>query len=191
MPDSISTLKGVSSGDTHLYPLKEFYAHAKLPLPHIEAITGDQVPEPYKTLLVHANDMTPTLEQFHKDNIHLEVLRTERRGPFYFREVILRLNGNDKPVEFGANKIHLACFPEDAQALILENYAPLGRILKECNVRHHTEAKAFLKVEVDFVMSEAFGLQTPTTLYGRKALILDPHNRPLSEIVEILPPARS
>lgn len=189
MPDSLSTMKqGAVDVDTHAFPLKEFYAHAGLPLPHVEVIAGDQIPEPYRTLLVHANDMTPTLEEFHRDSIHLEILRTERRGPFYFREVILRLNGNDRAVEFGANKIHLACFPEDAQALILEEYFPLGRILKECSVRHSTEAKAFLKVESDSVMGGAFGLQTPTSLYGRKALIVDLHHRPLSEIVEILPP---
>ena len=93
--------------DSHLFPLSEFYAHAKLPLPAIEQIPGDAVPEPFKSLLVHNNDMTPTLEAFHKSEIHLEIVSRERRGEFYFREVVLRLDGNDNAVEFGANKVYI------------------------------------------------------------------------------------
>ena len=48
--------------DQYAYPLSDFYARAKLPLPRIEVIPGDEVPEPYKSLLVHENDMTPTLD---------------------------------------------------------------------------------------------------------------------------------
>lgn len=34
--------------------------------------------------LVHDNDMTPTLEAFHRGDIHIEVWGRERRGDFYF-----------------------------------------------------------------------------------------------------------
>jgi chorismate-pyruvate lyase len=190
MPDSVPVAGRVSvAGDAHIFPLKEFYTRAKVPLPNIEVIAGDVVPEPYKSLLVHSNDMTPTLESFHKSDIHLEILSRERRGDFYFREVILRLNGSDQPVEFGANKVYVGRFPEEAQDLILAEQVPLGRILKDCGVHHRTEAKAFLRVQSDALISEAFGLDKPTELFGRKAVISDLQGRPLSEIVEILPPA--
>ena len=175
--------------DTFAYPLSEFYSHAKLPLPRIETIPGDAVPEPFKSLLVHHNDMTPTLEAFHKADIHLEILSRERRGDFYFREVVLRLNAADRPVEFGANKIYLGRFSEEAQDLILQEEIPLGRVLQQCEVKHRTEAKFFLRVESDELINGAFGLPQPVTLYGRKAVICDLQGRPLSEIVEILPPA--
>lgn len=177
------------SNNNVVYPMSEFYARAKMPLPRIETISGDAVPEPFRALLVHANDMTPTLEDFHKSQIHLEILRSEQRGGFYFREVVLRLNHDEKPVEFGANKIFLGLFPEEAQELIRLEQVPLGRILKECGVRHKTEARAFLRIEPDELIVGAFELETPTTLYGRKAVISDLHGKPLSEIVEILPPA--
>ena len=77
--------------DTFAYPLSDFYAHAKLPMPRIEMIPGDAVPEPYRSLLVHKNDMTPTLETFHNSRIHLDIVSKDNRGGFYFREVILRL----------------------------------------------------------------------------------------------------
>jgi len=46
------------------HPLDEFYARAGLPMPSLQELTGKEVPEPYRSLLVHENDMTPTLEQF-------------------------------------------------------------------------------------------------------------------------------
>jgi chorismate-pyruvate lyase len=192
MPESAPAPGRVSvAGDAHIFPLKEFYTRAKLPLPGIEAIPGEAVPEPYKSLLVHSNDMTPTLESFHKSEIHLEILSRERRGDFYFREVVLRLHDSEQAVEFGANKIYVARFPEEAQDLILQEQMPLGRVLKECDVRHRTEAKAFLRVESDALINQAFGLDKTTELFGRKAVISDLQGRPLSEIVEILPSMRA
>ena len=58
------------------YPLDEFYAQAGLPLPAIEQIGGEDMPEPYRSLLVHQRDMTPTLEKFHGGKIHVHELRT-------------------------------------------------------------------------------------------------------------------
>jgi chorismate-pyruvate lyase len=190
MPDRISIPAAPAVANV-AYPLSEFYAHAKLTPPRLEMIPGDSVPEPYRLLLVHANDMTPTLETFYKSDIHLEILGRERRGDFYFRKVLLHLKSDEKVVEFGANKIYVARFPEEARDLILEDSVPLGRILKDCAVRHRTEAKAFLRVESDEFISTAFELTQPVTLYGRKAVIADMQGRPLSEIVEILPPAVS
>ena len=174
--------------DSFAYPLSEFYGRAKLPLPRIETIPGDAMPEPFRALLVHDNDMTPTLEDFHKSRIHLEILSRDRRGGYYFREVGLRLDHDERPVEFGAIKIYLNQFPEEAQELILLEQVPLGRILKDCGVRHQTAAKHFLRVEPDELIARALELEQPTPLYGRKAVISDLQGHPLSEMVEILPP---
>jgi len=187
MPDRAPT-SAAPTATNFTYPLSGFYHQAGLPLPCIEAISGDAVPGPFRSLLVHRNDMTPTLEAFHKSRIHLEIVSKDRRGGFYFREVVLRLDHDEKPVEFGANKIFLGLFPEEAQELILLEQVPLGRILKDCGVRHQTEARHYLRVEPDDLIARALELETPTTLYGRKALISDPKGRALSEIVEILPP---
>jgi hypothetical protein len=75
------------------YPLDDFYAQQGLVLPPIEAVEGRDVPEPYKSLLVHSDDMTPTLERFYGDKIHIRVLRRQQRDDFYFREVVLVLDG--------------------------------------------------------------------------------------------------
>jgi len=173
-----------------VYPLDDFYARAGLPLPGIERIQGEEMPEPYRSLLVHDRDMTPTLEKFHSSDIHLKILKREQRGDFYFREVVLSLDGSESPVEFGANKVSLVLFPPKARQMILEERVPLGGILKECEIGHTTLAKAFFRVAPDELISSVLQLKTPSPLYGRKATIFDAQKRPLSEIVEILPPSQ-
>jgi chorismate-pyruvate lyase len=173
----------------YVYPLDDFYARAGLPLPPIERIPGEQVPEPYRSLLVHERDMTPTLENFHGAEIHLKILNREQRGDFYFREVALLLDGSERPVEFGANKVSLGLFPAKARQLILDERLPLGRILADCGIGHNTVAKAFFTVMPDALICSVLGLDQPRLLYGRRATIFDLQKRPLSEIVEILPTA--
>jgi hypothetical protein len=188
MPDRTRTVSAPAALP-FVYPLDDFYARAGLPLPNIERIQGDEMPEPYRSLLVHERDMTPTLENFHGSEIHLRILKREQRGDFYSREVVLLLNGSDKAVEFGANKVSLVLFPPKARQLILEERVPLGRILKECEIPHATFAKAFFRVTPDELINSVLHLKSQTWLYGRKATILDGQKRPLSEIVEILPPS--
>jgi chorismate-pyruvate lyase len=170
------------------YPLDDFYAQQNLALPRIEAIDGKDVPEPYRSLLVHADDMTPTLEKFHGDKIHIRVLRRQQRDDFYFREVVLVLDTDERPVEFGAIKMNLALFSSAARKLILEEREPLGHILRDCAVTHSSRPKAYLRVESDELINRALNLTGRHTLYGRRNTHFDTQDRALAEIVEILPP---
>ena len=174
-----------------VYPLDDFYASAGLRLPNIERVAPEDVPEPYRRLLVHNDDMTPTLEGFYGTQIHLKIIERVQRDDFYFREVVLQLDRTNQAVEFGAIKVSLTLFPPKARQLILEERVPLGRILEECNVGHSTVAKAFFRVEADELIRRALTLPQPVTLFGRRANILDSQKRPLAEIVEILPPIRN
>jgi chorismate-pyruvate lyase len=171
------------------YPLEEFYARAAVPLPPLEQIDGEEMPEPYKTLLVHETDMTSALENFHQGTIHLRVLGRERRGHEYFREVVLGLEGSEKPVEFGAIKINLDRFKARARQQILEEHWPLGRILKDCALVYASRPKAFLRIASDKLINSVLNLNGAHLLYGRRNTLIDAARRPLAEIVEILPPA--
>src|SRR6266481_2047240 len=103
MPERTSIVSMSSpSGFSLVHPLDEFYAAAGLPLPPLDQIDGEAMPEPYKSLLVHQSDMTPTLEKFHGRSIHLQTLGRRRKHDTYFREVVLRLDETNQPVEFGA-----------------------------------------------------------------------------------------
>ncbi len=191
MPSSVITEPTplVSAASPAVFPLDDFYAQAGRPLPKIEVIDGAHVPEPYKTLLVHTNDMTPTLQTHYGKTIHLIVLRQQQRDDFYFREVVLVLDETDARVEFGAIKINLALFPSVARRQILEERLPLGQILQDHDITHSSKPKAFLRIESDDFIREALALRGVHQLYGRRNPLTDSVQRPLAEIVEILPPA--
>lgn len=169
------------------YPLDEFYAQAGRPAPRLEAVEGEAVPQPYRSLLVHPDDMTSTLEKFHRSRIHLELLRTDRAGEFYFREVLLVLDDGGRAVEFGAIKINLALFDEASRERVLEGKIPLGRILNESGLKYTSSPKSFLRIEADAFMRDALKLTGSGALYGRRNTLSNERGESLAEIVEILP----
>ncbi|MBX3743713.1 MAG: hypothetical protein KF833_00240 [Verrucomicrobiae bacterium] len=171
-----------------IFPLNSFYERSGVVLPRFEVIPGTSVPEPYRGLLVHDRDMTPTLEGHYGGDIHIEVLGRERQGAVYFREVILRLDTDGRAVEFGANRIELDRLPSLVRRLVLEEQLPLGHLLKAHEVAHWGRPGAFFRVESDALMNRAFGLSGARMLYGRRNTLRDPEGRTMSEVVEILPP---
>ncbi len=72
--------------------------------------------------------------------------------------------------------------------MILQDKVPLGRILKDHAGPHVNRPQGFFRLYSDELMKRILGLDRRTVLYGRKAKISDLERRPLSEIVEILPP---
>jgi chorismate-pyruvate lyase len=173
------------------HPLDEFYLHAGMKLPRIEKIANAGVPPPYNQLLVHEGDMTPTLEKFHESTIHLRVLKRERHGDFYFRQVLLVTDDNEKPVEFGAIKIFLEQFPVPARNEILSERIPLGTILARHKIAHLSRPKAFVQIFSDAYINQLFGLEGTHTLYGRRNTLSTSEQHTLAEIFEILPPHQS
>ena len=171
-----------------LYPLDEFYAQANRCLPAIESLAGEQIPEPYKSLLVHSKDMTSTLERFHGESVHLKVLSRQQCDDFYFREVVLVMDQAGLPVEFGAIKINLVLFPPHARRQILQEQHPLGHILEEQKISYVSRPKAFLKVGSDSFIEGALSLPAPSFVFARRNALLDSAQRPMAEVLEILPP---
>ena len=195
MPEQPSTKQTESTPASPIialvHPLDDFYNRSGVPLPPLQQVDGEEVPEPYKRLLVHSSDMTSTLENFYEEPVHVRVLSRKQDGNDYFREVVLCTEGDSKPVEFGAIKINLALFPEAAKKQILEEQWPLGRILKDCAVTYSSWPKAFLKIASDRLINTALGLKGAHVLYGRRNTLLNANDQSLAEIIEILPPVES
>lgn len=171
------------------YPLDEFYIRSGMPLPPIERADPADIPEPCRSLLVHNNDMTPTLAAYHASTIGLRVLSRHHQDDFYMRQVVLLAEGAKSPVEFGAIRINLALFSPATRRLILEERSPLGHLLGLHAVPHSSRPKAFFRLQADPFMIEALQLRQPGILFGRRNTLSDPVGRPLAEVVEILPPA--
>ncbi|MBM3844866.1 MAG: hypothetical protein FJ405_01090 [Verrucomicrobia bacterium] len=173
-----------------LHPLDESCARAGRRIPSAKALQPEDMPEPYRSLLVHDTDMTSTLSAFHGNRLHLEVLSVELGGDACLREVVLRVDGTRKPVEFGAIKIHLHALPPPARRLVLEGRVPLGQILRDAQIPFLSKPKGYLKVVADEFMSAALELKdSKAELFGRRNTLTDPRLGPIAEIVEILPPA--
>ncbi len=171
-----------------LDPLAEAYSRRGLRLPAIERVEGSVIPQPYRDLLVHDRDMTPTLEAFHGELIHLRVMSRDAPSGILFREVVLVTTASAKPVEFGAIRIRLDGFGASAREMIREGLLPLGTILKRENVPHLSDPQRYLRVEPDQVVAQALELDGREPLYGRHNLISGEDGRVLAEMVEILPP---
>ena len=177
-----------SAIEPDLEPLLHFYGESGQGAPRFQFIPGEEVPEPYRELLVHDRDMTPTLERFHGERIHLRPLEREEADGKFMRMVVLTTSFSRQPVEYGAIAIHLDRFSERAQELIRGCRTPLGTILATEDIQHVSRPTAFFRVHSDARMEEALGLYEPWDLYGRRSALWTPEGVVLADVVEILPP---
>ncbi|HEY0075067.1 MAG TPA: hypothetical protein VGB77_13260 [Abditibacteriaceae bacterium] len=168
--------------------LEKFYQRNKQPLPEVELIEPEAIPEPYKSLLVHERDMTSTLERFHGGRCHVHALQCIE-DENYSRLVVLELDKSDKPVEFGAITIHLQNFDKVARDLILQRQKPLGAILNEENIPYVSSPQAFFRIACDELICQTLRLENSEWLYGRCNCLTLKEGQILAEIVEVLPPA--
>lgn len=183
MPDPDIAIQGGP-----LYPLSLFYEQAQTALPTCTALDGKHMPQPYRNLLVHDKDMTPTLEHHHGQRLELELLMLQRTDDALMREVVLVTIDERRPVEFGAIRIELEPFEREAQDLIMGCRTPLGTILSEFDVEHICKPSAFFRVTCDAVIALALAADEACELYGRRNTLLTPDGRTIANVVEVLSP---
>ena len=151
-------------------------------------LEGQDVPEPFRALLVHHGDMTSRLEIFHKGPISLQVLQSRRDGETeYCREVILRRALDGAAVEYGAIEIFLNAFESELQAKILEGRVPLGGLLNSFKVRYHSEPRAFFRMCPNASLAALLGVPEGVFLYGRSNVLRHDDGALIASIVEVLP----
>ena len=176
-------------GDVESYfsPLLLFYAKTRLDFPKYRVIDPNEMPNPYKKLLVHKRDMTSTLHNFYKELPRVEVLQRINREDGYSRMVTLLCESINIRVEFGAITIYLKRFTQAARSAILEGVKPLGRILFETEINYKSNPGIYFEIDSDLQISKVLRIERGQNLYGRCNLISDSDDIPLAEIVEILP----
>lgn len=166
--------------------LEFFYNRAGLPLPAGRKLKPKEVPQPYRSLLVHSRDMTHTLQAFYGAPPDLQVLSRHRDGEVYFREVLL--TARNRPVEYGVIRILLEHFPSPAKECVLGERVPLGAILAREGIPHVGWPQAFFETVVDDHMRDVLGISGAGVLFGRRNVLLDGSRRLLAEVIEILAP---
>jgi hypothetical protein len=169
-----------------LFPLDFVYARSGVALPQVTAIEPDDIPLPYRSLLVHETDMTLTLERHFGGRIVLRPLATFTSGPWYFRRVLLAQEYTGRPVEMGAIRIKVGAFPDRIKKQILKNDVPLGRLLRDGGVKYESRPKTFLAVMPNSEMMGVFWMREPRMLYGRRTEMLHEDVK-VGDIVEVLP----
>ncbi len=171
--------------------LGRFYARLQTPVPMVEPLKGQQLPEPYRGLLVHSRDMTPTLEAFYEQALGITVMGREIDAGNYWREVLLTTVNDGKPVEYGVIRMHLDHLPPVARRKVLAEEKPLGNILQTEGIPHLSWPQGFFRVKADAHLSWVLRLSGPGFLYGRRNILLDGSRRLLAEVIEVLPLAEA
>jgi hypothetical protein len=141
-----------------LYPLSEFYEQSGLLLPHVLCLADQEVPDPYRRLLVHDRDMTPTLEAAYGRKMHLRVLSYTQQGNIFSRHIVLVPEGGADPVLFAAIKIYLDYFPAPAREMVIARVLPFGTILADQKIEHFSRPDAYLQIMADGAINRALGL---------------------------------
>jgi chorismate-pyruvate lyase len=171
------------------YPLTEFYEQSGQLLPSVTQVEAEEIPEPYRRLLVHEGSMTSTLAEAYQRNVRLRVLKSELSSNALSRQVVLVLDDDATVVEFAAIKIDLQPFPPQARQLVLAGKQPLGSILHSQGIEYASRPECYIQVMADVHIAGALHLERPCVLYGRRTALMDSSERTLAEIVEILPPS--
>ena len=169
-----------------LFPLDFVYTRSGITLPLVHGVDPEEIPPPYRSLLVHQNDMTLTLERHFGGRVALRALSTFTVGPWYFRRVLLVQEYTGRPVEMGAIRIKITAFPERIRKQILKNDIPLGRLLRDGGVDYQSLPKTFLAITPNSDMMGVFWMREPRTLYGRRTEMIHADAK-IGDIVEVLP----
>src|SRR5512141_1936639 len=148
------------------------YSRAGFSLPRLKKLDADEVPEPYRRLLVHSNDLTPTLEGYYHDTLRVTVLSRRREDTSYMREVVLQLTGSGKPVVYGVIRIALNHLPPISAKRVLEDQVPFGSILNGDGVAHLSWPQAFFRAEPDAHIQAVLGMRRTSPLYGRRNVLV-------------------
>lgn len=170
-----------------LMPLHYFYEKDGLPLPDFRFLRGDGLPDPYRSLLVHTRDMTPTLAAFHRSRLDLEVHAQESNEIFLMRVVTLRAASTGAPVEYGAIAIQLGGLPPAVAEEVVAARKPFGDVIAEHGVVHRGAPVAYFAVPADERIARALDQPPGAILHGRCNQLLDADGIVFADIVEILP----
>lgn len=173
-----------------LYPLTLFCDSVNQKALGIQILEESELEEPFRGLLAHNSDMTTKLEAFHHGTIELLVLHHSMEGDSHRREVVLRIKGSEKPVEYGAIDINLAAFNEQVREIIIQGQRPLGGILTEFKIKYKSEPMAFIKITSNANINNALGLTQSRVLYGRRNVLKGDSGIDIAHIIEILPPSQ-
>jgi chorismate-pyruvate lyase len=155
--------------------------------PQYTPISGADMPEPYRSLLVHTQHMTVTVEGYYGQAVDVRVIESHQAGSEYVRKILLTLHDTGEVVQLGIVQIDLDMLSERVRREIVEEKTPLGRVLIQNGVMRHIQPAGYIRVEPSAKLCEWFEIPQPKTTYGRLGVIYT-DGKPAIEVLEILAP---
>ncbi len=152
-----------------------------------EHIPSALTPEPYRTMLVHNEHMTVTMEAHHGTTVDVRVIAKRLDGDVYSREIVLLKSGTDRVVQFGIVRFHLHYVTAEVRDEILAERTPLGRGLIEHNVLRHIDLGAVLRITAATGLADLLQMPENGVTYGRLATIFC-NRKPAVDLLEISAP---
>ncbi len=149
-----------------------------------QPLEPDEMPEPYRRLLVHHAHMTVVLQEYHRSPVNLYVMAQRRDGDWYSRKIFLTRGMHAPAVELGVVRINLAWIAEAAKREILEHRKPLGSVLIEHGVLRRVEPRWYARFPSGSRILRWFGYPQHGPFYGRVGTIYC-GGEPAIELLEI------
>jgi chorismate-pyruvate lyase len=156
-------------------------------VPAYTYVSPEEMPDPYRGLLVHEHHMTVTVEAYHSGPVDVRILHRRQEGDVYARKILLVHRATGKVVQSGVVRIDLGMCSPAVREAILAGQTPLGRILIEHDVLRRIEPTAFLRITPGPAPMTWFKMTKPDPLYGRLAII-HCDGRPAVELLEVVAP---
>lgn len=154
-------------------------------LGEIEPVEAEDLPESYQSLLAHDDHMTVTVEAWHNSLVDVRVVSEHRDADKYARKILLVLQRDGTPVQFGIMRINLAGLPEIVRMEIESQALPLGRIMIRHHLMREVELCQLWRVKPGPELRLHLQLADETPIYGRTARILV-EGEPAVELFEIV-----
>src|SRR3989338_3627002 len=135
-------------------------------------------------LLNHDQLMTPRLEQFYKEKLHLKVLETKKKKNA-LRRTILLSSEKQVPREYSLVHFYLGNMKEEMRNEIIAQKMPFAKILQKHKTKTFQKTRRFFKIKTDEKIKNA--LQTKADfLFGKKYRISTKNGKKLAEVVVVV-----
>lgn len=154
-------------------------------LGEFQPVESSTLPDAYQSLLAHHDHMTVTLEAWHNSLVDVRVLADQMADDHYARKILLTLQRDSSPVQFGIMRINLAGLPEIVRLEIESQALPLGRIMIRHHLMREVEMCQLWQVKPGKELRLHLQLEDDTPVFGRTARILVAGN-PAVELLEIV-----
>ena len=156
-------------------------------LDQFEKVSPDEMPEPYRRLLVHRHHMTVAMEECHHGHVDVRVLQAKQDASHYFRQSLLSRQSDGRVVQLGIVRINFDYLDPVIRQEIVAEHTPLGRILIRHNVLREIELVALWRVTPGPDLCRHFAVTAQQTTFARTAII-HCDGQPALELLEISAP---